>query len=359
MNCCRAGCIPSRRLSVVGRWAWFPSHCAGFCLTFCVGILAWVTGAAVAAEQSPLIEPFTVRNQNPFILVHGLPAATAAGLLSPEESSLQLQLDISNHSVGDTTPHESIVLDGETYRAALIYKRGLAGGWQLGVELPVIAHRPGMMDNMIEGWHNLLGLSNGGRDPWPKNRLLLQYERDGIVVAEMRDGSTGLGDLQLQLSRRLAVSGAGNQLALNASLKLPTGDSERFQGSGAADLALWLNGAGPVLSKAERIGGYWQAGLLLLGEGDLLPAWQRDAVLFGSAGLHWYAWNWLMVKAQLDAHGSFYKSGLDQLGRRSVMLTVGGSIATDHGVYDLAIGENLATDTVPDFMINFAYRRRL
>jgi hypothetical protein len=325
----------------------------------CLAVLAQMMGVAAAAEPSSAIEPFSGRNLNPFIFIHGLPAATAAELLPFGESSLQLQLDIGNHSKGANTPEESIILDGETYRAALIYQRGIAEGWQLGVELPVIAHRPGVMDNLIEGWHDLFGLSNRDRDPWPKNRLLLRYERNGNVVLEMRDGSTGLGDLQLRLSRRLTVSGEGSALAAHAGLKLPTGDSDRLQGSGGVDLALWFSGAAPVLNEARRIGGYWQGGLLLLGKGDRLSEWRRAAVPFGSAGLHWHAWQWLTLKAQLDVHGSFYDIQLDQLGKRSVLLTVGGSITTDQGVYDLAIGENLATDTVPDFAINLAYRRHL
>jgi hypothetical protein len=312
------------------------------------------------AQQHLLNEPFTVRNQNPFILVYGLPGATSSDLLPMGESSLQLRLDSSNHSKTSETPQEQISLDGETYRVAMIYSRGLGNGWQVGVELPVIAQRSGFMDNFIEDWHDIFGLSNGDRESWPKNRLLFSYSRDGVVEAEMSVGSTGVGDLQLQIARRLLISEEGGQVALHAGLKLPTGDAERFQGSGSTDLALWLSGTAPALFEQWRIGGYLQAGLLLLGEGDLLPDQQRSSVWFGGAGVHWRAWSWLMLKAQLDVHDSFYDSQLAQLGERSFMLTVGGSIpvAQGAGALDLAIGENLTTDTVPDFTLNLAYRHR-
>jgi hypothetical protein len=321
---------------------------------------ALLLAGPVPAQQHLLNEPFTVRNQNPFILVYGLPGATSTDLLPMDESSLQLRLDSSNHSKTSDTPREQIILDGETYRTAMIYRRGLGDGWQVTVELPVIAHRSGIMDNFIESWHDTFGLSNGDRESWPKNRLLFNYTRDGVVEAEMTEGSTGVGDLQLQIARRLMASEEGGRLALHASLKLPTGDAERFQGSGSTDLALWLSGAAPALFEQWRIGGYLQGGLLLLGEGNLLPDRQRSRVWFGGAGVHWRAWSWLMLKAQLDAHGSFYNSQLAQLGKRSVMLTVGGSIplAQDAGAIDLAIGENLTTDTVPDFTLNIAYRHR-
>jgi hypothetical protein len=312
------------------------------------------------AQQELLSEPFSVKNQNPFIIVYGLPGAAPSDLLTEGDSSLQLQFDASNHSKGSERPEEVIVLDGETYRLAMIYRRGLGHGWQASVELPVIAHHSGFMDNFIESWHDRFGLSNSDREPWPKNRLLFSYSRNGEIVAALSDGTTGPGDLQLQISKQLMASEAGRRLALHASLKLPTGDADRFQGSGGTDLALWFSGADPALIDSWRVGGYLQAGLLLLGEGDLLPDQQRDVVWFGGGGVHWRAWHWLMLKAQLDAHGSFYDSGLDQLGKRSVMLTVGGSIPVDAGAgaVDLTIGENLSTDTIPDFMLSLAYRHR-
>ncbi len=320
-------------------------------------MVLWFSIPAVA-QQSLLTEPFAVRNQNPFILVYGLPATAPAEVLATGESSLQLRFDLTNNSKTSESSQERVILDGETYRTALIYKQGIADGWQLGVELPLIAHGSGFMDNFIENWHDTFGLSNSDREPWPKNRLLFSYSDNGLVEAEITDGTTGVGDLQLLLARRLTPLSEKSSLSLNASLKLPTGDADRLQGSGAADLALWLSGAAPELFGDWHAGGYLQAGILLMGKGDLLPDRQRSHVLFGSVGLHWRAWPWLMLKAQIDAHGAFYDSELAQLGGSSAMLTVGGSMPVRQGAgaIDLAIGENLATNAVPDFMINLAYR---
>jgi hypothetical protein len=328
----------------------------GYRVLCCLSLVPLLSAEASAARQSPLSAPFAVRNQNPFIVVHGLPATSSAKLLPMGESSLRLQYDITNHSKRSGTAEESIVLDGETYRATLTYQRGIADGWQLGLELPLIAHSSGVMDNFIESWHDIFGLTNRDRDPWPKNYLHFKYIRDGVTEAEMSGSATGSGDMRLLLSRRLPTSGKENHLALNASLKFPTGDAKRFLGSGSFDLALWLNAAATVMPESRHIGGYLHAGVLLLGKGDLLPDRQRSSLMFGGAGLHWHAWEQLMLKAQLDMHGDFYDSGLDQLGRSSVLLTVGGSLQLRRGVVDLAIGENLTTDTVPDFGINLAYR---
>jgi hypothetical protein len=329
----------------------------GRALGFCAAISL---AQPLYAESYSLTKPFAVHNQNPFVLAYGLPSATSANLLSAGEASLQLQVDLTNHSKRSETSSESIILDGESYRTALIYRRGMADGWQLGMELPLISHRSGFMDNFIENWHDTFGLPNGDRDPWPNNRLLFSYSRDGVVVEELSSGTTGVGDLQLLVSRRLMADSNRMSWALNASLDLPTGDVDRLQGSGSVDLAIWLSGAAPSLVEKWRIGGYLQAGWLRPGNGDLLSDQQERSVWFGSAGLHWRAWPWLMLKAQLDGHSALYDSGLDQLGKRSMMLTTGASMPLERfgGVLDLAIGENLVTDTVPDFMVNLSYRHR-
>ena len=319
-----------------------------------------ILGAVPASAAEGDSTPFSARNLNPFILIYGLPPATSAALLPPDTSSLQVHLDIANHSKMATSALESIQLDGETYRTSFVWQRGLGDGWQVGVELPLISHTSGAMDQLIISWHNLLGLTNEDREPGPRNRLLFSYTQVGGTTLELTDSSTGVGDVVLSAARPIWVGQDGNQLTWHTSLKLPTGDADRLHGSGAADLAFWLSGNKTDLVPALRLGGFMQAGVLLMGEGDVLPTLQRDQAWFGGVGTYWQALPWLTLKGQIDMHSAIYSSHLDQLGRASYLLTLGGSISMDQdrGVIDLAIGENMFDDTVPDFMINLAYRYR-
>jgi len=325
-----------------------------------LSLLAFGVLKADETRQGLASTPFAVSNPNPFILIHGLPVAAPAALLERGESTLQLQFDLANHSKSATADGESVYLDGETYRTTLIWRRGLGEGWQIGVELPLVAHGRGVLDNFIEDWHDLFGFTNADRKPWPNNRLLLSYRREDVPEVEITHGSMGPGDIRLLASRALLSDEAGRRLTLNASLKLPTGDADRLRGSAAAGLALWLNADLPALLPQWRIGGYLHAGMLYAGEGEVLPDLQRNLIGFGGAGGYWHALTWLTLKCQLDLHSSFYRSSLAQLGRTSYLLSVGGSIpvAEGQGAVDLAIGENLINDTVPDFMLNLAYRRR-
>lgn len=148
--------------------------------------------------------------------------------------------------------------------------------------------------------------------------------------------------------------------ALHAALKLPSGDADRLMGSGAADFALWVSGAAPRLFPESRLGGYAQLGILAMAEADILEDEQRDVVWFSGFGLHWEASEGFFLKCQVDLNSAFYDSDLVQLGVRSSLLTVGGTVLLEdqRSAIDIAFGENLATDATPDFMINFAYRRR-
>jgi hypothetical protein len=217
------------------------------------------------------------------------------------------------------------------------------------------------MDGLIENWHDIFGFSNSDREDWSRNGLVYRYERvEGDQVLVNR-GEGGVGDLVLSLSRALVTDNdIGARLALHGSLKLPTGDADVLLGSGAADLAFWLSGTEQGMFWQWPLTIYGQAGLLLKGKADLLQDLQRDLVYFGSLGVGWQPMAWLDLKAQVDAHSSHYDSDLDQLGGAALMLTVGGSIHLDGDSrrIDISIGENLTTDSVPDFMINLAYVHR-
>jgi hypothetical protein len=295
---------------------------------------------------------------NPFALIHGLPVASSPHLLSPGESALQLTGDVANNSIQSDSESERIRLDGETYRLALIWKRGIAADWQVGIELPFIAHTEGWMDGAIENWHDIFGLSNSARNNWSRNSLVYRYESADGERVQVNRSEGGVGDLVLSLSHALVTDTDGEtRLALHGSLKLPTGDADALLGSGAADLAFWLSGAEQRMFWRWPLTIYGQAGLLVKGEADLLQELQRDRVYFATLGVGWRRSEWLDLKAQVDAHSSHYDSDLAQLGGPALMLTVGGSIYSDGRArrIDISIGENLTTDSVPDFMINLSY----
>jgi hypothetical protein len=99
------------------------------------------------------------------------------------------------------------------------------------------------------------------------------------------------------------------------------------------------------------LGGLW------LGEAEVLDELRRDVVAVGSIGVSRPLWGSLTARVQLDGHTAFYDSDLRPLGSNSVQVTFGGSIAFPRaGRIDIALVENLFTDTTPDVSLHIGWR---
>jgi hypothetical protein len=326
------------------------------CRAICL-LLGLIVYASAAFSQSSPPQPFHVRNMNPFTLIHGLPVATSSDILGDHVSSLRLQWDVANNSIQSTSEDEQVILDGETNLVSLTWKRGFGLGWEFGIEIPYLTHRGGGLDGFIENWHNLFGFSNSDRDDWSRNQLRYLYTKDGNTEVKINQKVSGFGDLQLLLSRELSLADDNLMASMHLSLKLPTGDEDTLLGSGAPDLSIWLSGSNRKLLQEWPFGGYGQVGVLVMGNSSVLDEEQRKFVLFGTLGSNWWAYDWLELKAQVDAHTSFYRSDARQVGGSAMMFTFGGTIPFDDGSQiDLSIGENMTTDMVPDLIFNIGYK---
>lgn len=325
-------------------------------------LLFWLAGILHTAHGNILAgqpAPFAIRNQNPFIQIYGLPPMEPAGITPSQHVHSQVMFDLANNSILADSANESISLDGETYRLGFTLRRGFSNQREIGIEVPVVAHHNGKLDNFIEGWHDSFGLTNTERDKTPSNVLDYSYRRQGQELVAIRSDRNGLGDIRLFAATSLyQAADQRREITLRGSLKLPTGDSERLLGSSGTDLAVSVNGIDRSLS-SQRITTYGQLGLLALGDSDILPAQQRHWVAFGGLGLNWHALGPIDLKAQLDGHSPFYKSELAQLSAHSIQLTLGGTIYFGRATaLDLGVGENLFSDTTPDFLINIAVSHR-
>ncbi len=313
--------------------------------------------AFVSSADAQSSAPFSIKNLNPFIQIFGIPTTEPAELKTDQAWAGALALDIANNSIITHHIGEAIVLDGETYRLSLTLRRGINNKTEIGFELPLIAHSNGFMDNFIEGWHDTFGLTNSQRDITTSNSLHYRYSVNNIDVFEINHPSEGIGDIRLFAARQLHKN-SNSALSLHASLKLPSGDAQKLHGSGATDLSISVAHIKRNWLTSMQFTTFANGGLLLLGKGDVLRHLQKNSLLFGSTGLVWDQHRVIDLKAQLDFHTPVYDSGLDQLGNPTVQLTVGGSVRFSPTTrLDIGVGENLLTDTTPDFLINLVLKR--
>lgn len=317
--------------------------------------LAVLSGAANLPAFD--IVPFAARNQSPLVQIFGLPSAGSAILLAPGRKELRLALDHASNYVEDSNARELITLDGETTRATLGGRYGLSGKVEVGMEIHYLTHSGGSLDGFLVDYHDAFGFPQGGRDTAPRNRLLYRYSRDGVEKLRMAGAADGLGDISLTAGFQLYHDPQPNHLslALRASVKLPTGDSDTLLGSGSTDAAVWFSASEDfqIIRKPGRV--YAAAGVMAMTEGDVLPDQQRRQVGFGTLGVGWNPLSWLGLKVQADFHTAFYNgSDLKSLSANAAQLLVGGTLAfSERIILDIAVSEDIATKTSPDAVFHF------
>lgn len=313
-------------------------------LLVCIGSPAGADGAS----------PFYTRDQNPLVMIYGLPGATPAKIIAPGEHRFTSSLNMSNTINAERRDNESLFVDAESYQLNLVYDLGLNRNWMFRLQLPFIRHSAGFMDSHIDDYHDLLGLPEDVRPFYPIDRIDIRYTADGSEQLLLQRSSGGIGDLSLQLAWQ-ASTGPDASTSYWMSLKLPSGDSDKLTGSGATDLALWL-------ARDERMDEdlWWYAniGAVFMGDSEVLAAQHNSSALFASTGLQMQPWNAVQLKFQLETHTAFYDSGTDFLGS-VIQFTFGGSIILGpSSSLDIAIAEDIQTGASPDVNFNISWQRR-
>ncbi len=334
-----------RSLSSAGRVAY---------LSLAIGM--FVPGASGDVEARERTT-FTTTDQNPLIQIYTMPWPTAPVRPASGAWAVGWNVDVANNALSrDGSGGERVILDGETWRGSLALAYGVSERFEAGVLIPLVSHQSGIFDGFIRNWHDRFGLSNARRDTFEDYSLEYAYlEGDSALLRVSAPGS-GIGDVRLSGTWSLRGDGRDQRvLLLRAGVKLPTGSASRLHGSGGTDLSLQLLSTDARTLSALETTLSWMAGVLRLGPGDVLEDLRRDHVLIASLGVARPVWRNLTLKAQFDAHGPFYDSGIDILGSRTIQLVVGAGIELAQGTVDIGLTENLFTDTTPDFGIHFAW----
>lgn len=300
---------------------------------------------------------FSLRNQNPFLQLYGLPPFQDGTLASGGELKYGVGLDVVNHADAREIETESIILDGESYFLGLSLRYGATRWLELGIDLPLVAHTDGFLDNAIEGWHDLWGLSNSRRGR-PSNQLRFFYDNPMISSYELISQSFGIGDVQLTAAVPLRKSGdpGATALALRSSIKLPTGDEQTLRGSGAIDFSMGIYASRSAAFAGLDLNFSGFAGVLLPGEGELFPALQRSEVAFGGAGATWQMTDRLSIGSQIYAQDAYHYSDLREIGGSSVQLALGGMyrFPRQRVSFVFALVEDVISNGTPDFALHFS-----
>lgn len=304
----------------------------------------------------PLIaaaEPgFAIRNEATLSRTATLPTLGESRVLDAGRLATRFTVDWSNEYVTQANAREALTIDAETQRVTFGFRRGIAEGVEIGVDLPLLFTGGGALDGLIEGWHDAFGLPNGGRERVRRNRYLVQYVVDGQTRIDEDEGGNGIGDLELGVGFRLR-----EDFALRALAKLPTGRASRLQGGNAGG-AMWFD-FDPFHGAANWFG-YFSAGASYSGQSEVIGGQQKQFVALGGAAVGYRIWRPVSLLVQFNGHTALHKgSSLNGLDRAGGQLSFGGRIDLAPKLQlDLGVQEDVLVSSSPDFSIHVGLRYR-
>ena len=294
---------------------------------------------------------------SPFAGIFGLPDAVEGGaVLSAGRYRTDVFVQISSHSIAETSGDELIIQDGETTRLELNYRRGFGERLELGIELPYLMHESGGLDSVIDDWHDFFGLPNGARDDLPRDDLNFRFERPGSVPLVFETNVNGIGDLRLYGGYRLRDDD-GYKSAFRFSVKLPTGSADDLLGSGGIDVSAGLAGEWTGLGGSSSLTAFYRMNLIYLGEPEYLFDIYNEFIAQAAGGINWQVVDWLGLGIQASLRSALYDADVEPLGEPSVLLTFGGDLRLNESLSLLiAVGEDIKVDSAPDVSLQLALR---
>jgi hypothetical protein len=306
-------------------------------------------GALLAAPA--LAGPFAAGGDSGFVARgFALPELGRVRVLEAGRNETGMMVDVANEYVDEgKCAAECILLDGETARLRLSWRRGLGGGFDAGIEVPLLDQDGGFLDGWIQDWHRWFGLSNGGREFTTDGQHRYRYFRDGAVVFDETAGADGIGDVSVTLGRRLGDFGA-----VRAMARLPTAD-EPLLGSDGAGGALWLELGLPVPATWE---GYVAAGISQNERAGIWDGMQNARLVFGGVGLAAPVTEAVQLVLQVQARGpAFDDSTVSPLFRPAIPMTLGLRARVGRGsALEIGFQEDLSVNASPDLGLYLALR---
>ncbi len=194
-------------------------------------------------------------------------------------------------------------------------------------------------------------MPDGGRNNRLEDGLVFELADGDGVFYRLDEHTHGFGDLQLAFGRTL---GADGRYVVTGTVKLPTGDERMLAGSGSADWALTLLGRGARELGGKPAGAFWGVGLVATGDAEVVEFRRNELVPIAVVGGGWRVLPRIGFRAQLEVHGAFYRTPLEELGQTSVQATLGGWLELGRRArVEFGVNEDLHVSTSPDVVVHF------
>lgn len=360
------------------------NHLSALLLCFLSGGLAQAQQPTDAVKQNEAINPgqewshvglLRARDLTPFGLLRldMLPARTADGEAGTWGFELQYAYQstfvmsrnvrtlLENRGIGRQPlrpedvnailnfPDDAYYVDGEVGLADLIVQRHLSPYWSAYLTVPYIRYGRGFFDQLIEGFHDAIGVGQMGRDLVARNQFQFVYRIGDARIAQLsRETSEGFGDPVLGIRYSLPGPRLGWDVVAEFAAKIAV-DGERLL------LSTGKNDYGFQLTLQRRLGSTGRHSIYLAASGVY---YQGDGVTSGPelipTAIAGYSLG-LTPRTSVIVQGYISKSAvqdstLDELTAAKNQYSAGIQTRSRNFLISLAFTENAASfENTPDF----------
>jgi hypothetical protein len=313
-----------------------PPRCASSALWCPAAAVLWLWAGSVRAEEF-----FPTRDQNPLLRGFYLPLPSDARQVAGAAFSATLL--VSNTLNVENNAHESLRVDGESTVLDLTYEHALSQSWRYRFSVPILHDSGGVLDSVIDTWHEIFGFSRGNRPFFPKKQIDYFYSGGGVRI-DLDHPQTSVGDMAADLGW-FAVDDPIRTLSVWAGLKAPTGTVSDLTSDGAWDGAVWAHAARrwSTWQLAAEFGAVQPFGDELFAGLAHRSSWFARCAATRALGLKW------SVRAQLDGQSGHVAGSDSRFLGPSLQLTLGAA-RTLYGRWhiDMGFAEDAAVNTAPD-----------
>ena len=138
-------------------------------------------------------------------------------------------------------------------------------------------------------------------------------------------------------------------------VELPTGDPDKGYGNGSLDLGLFFQVEKKIAQSFQATG---NLGLVVPGNLKAHRTIELKTYYFGGIGLEAAVGKTFSFLGQISAQTSpFPETGIASMDNPAVLLSIGGRYYRKRSYFELSLTEDLNTSGVPDFIINFSFKR--
>lgn len=256
-------------------------------------------------------------------------------------------------------PGDAYYVDGEVGLADLIVQRRVSDYWSAYLTVPYIGYGQGVFDSTIESFHDLIGVSQQGRDLVARDRFQIVYGIGDVQFAQLdRETKGGFGDPVIGLRYSLPQPRFGWDIVVEAAAKIAV-DGERFL------LSTGKNDYGVQATLQRRFGATGRHAAYLSGSavyyagGPEVPGdedrWIPTLIAGYSFGLSQRA---SLILQAYASRSVVQDTTVEELTHDKYQLSVGVQSRRESFLWSLALTENISNfDNTPDvgFQLGVAY----